>query len=78
MEVPGLGVELKLQLLAYTTATAALDPSCICDLCCSLQQHWIPNPLSEARDQPRVLMDANQVCKPLSHVGTPDLCKSYQ
>ena len=27
MEVPGLGVELGLQLLAYATATATLDPS---------------------------------------------------
>ena len=26
MEVPRVGVELELQLLAYTTATAALDP----------------------------------------------------
>ena len=26
MEVPRLGVEWKLQLLAYTTATATLDP----------------------------------------------------
>ena len=26
------------------------DPSSICDLHCSLQQHWILNPLSEARD----------------------------
>ena len=32
MEVPGLGVELELQLLAYTTATAMLDLSCLCDL----------------------------------------------
>ena len=27
MEVPRLGVELELQLLAYTTATATWDPS---------------------------------------------------
>ena len=32
MEVPELGVELELQLLAYTTATAAPDLSHICDL----------------------------------------------
>ena len=32
MEVPGLGVKLELQLLAYPTATAMWDPSCICDL----------------------------------------------
>ena len=32
MEVPGLGVELELQLPAYATATAMLNPSHICDL----------------------------------------------
>ena len=32
MEIPGLGVELKLQLPAYTIATATPDLSCICDL----------------------------------------------
>ena len=51
MEVPRLG--LKLQLLAYATATATAtpDPSLACNLCPSVQQHWILNPLSEARDQ---------------------------
>ena len=39
-----------MELLAYTTATAMPDQSCICDLHCSLWQHWILNPLSEARD----------------------------
>ena len=36
---------------AYTTATATQDPSRVCDLHCILQQHWILNPLSEAKDQ---------------------------
>ena len=31
MEVPRLGVELELQLPAYTTATATWDPSRTCD-----------------------------------------------
>ena len=31
MEVPRLGLEFKLQLLAYATATAMWDPSCICN-----------------------------------------------
>ena len=57
MEVPRLGIEFKLQLLAYTTATAMPDPSCICDLHCSLQQHQILNPLSKARDQTHILVD---------------------
>ena len=51
MEVPKLGVELELQLLTYTTATAMPDPSQLCNLCCSLQQHQVLNPLSKARDQ---------------------------
>ena len=32
MEVPRLGVEQKLQLLAYTKATAMPDPGYVCDL----------------------------------------------
>ena len=32
MEVPRLGLELELQLLAYTTTKAAPDPSCIHNL----------------------------------------------
>ena len=50
MEVPGPEVESELQLLAYTTALATPDPGCICNLCHSLQQGQILNPLSEARD----------------------------
>ena len=50
MEVPGLGVESELQLPAYTTATATLDPRQICDLQHRLWQRGILNPLSEARD----------------------------
>ena len=55
MEVPGLGVKLELQLLAYTTATP--DPSHICDLHYSSQQLQILNPLSEAKDQTCILMN---------------------
>ena len=36
MEVPRLGVELELQLPAYTTATATANLSSIRDLHCSL------------------------------------------
>ena len=67
MEVPRLGVELELQLLAYTTATAMWDPSCICDLYLSSWQSQILNSLSEARDQTHILMDTSQVLNPLSH-----------
>ena len=47
MEVLRLGVELEVQLQAYTTATATRDPSCVCNLHHSARQHWI---LREARD----------------------------
>ena len=69
MEVPRLGVESELQLLAYTTATAIPDPSWICDLHHSSRQCWILNPLSEARDWTLVLMDDSQVHNLLSHNG---------
>ena len=61
MEVPRLGVESELQLLAYTTATAMPDPSHVWDLHHSSWQRRILNPLSEAGDQTSVLMDASQV-----------------
>ena len=41
-----LGVELELQLLAYTTA----------------KQHGILNPLYEAGDRTQILMDTSQIC----------------
>ena len=49
MEVAKLGVKLELQLLAYATATATPDQSCVCDLHHSSWQLWIPKPLSKAR-----------------------------
>ena len=58
MEVPRLGVESELQLLAYTTATAMRDPSHICDLHHGSQQRRVLNPLSQARDRTCILMDA--------------------
>ena len=61
MEVPGLGVESELHLLAYTTAAAKWDPSCVCDLHHSSQQRQIPDPLSRARDQTHILMDTSQI-----------------
>ena len=67
MEVPRLGVELELQLPAYTTATALPDLSCICDLHHSSWQHQILNPLRKARHQTYILMDTSQVHNLLSH-----------
>ena len=61
MEFLKLGDESELWSLAYTTATATPDPSHICDLHHSSQQHQILSPLSEARDQTYVLMDDSEV-----------------
>ena len=61
------GVKLELQSLAYTPATAKWDPSLICYLHHSSQQHQILYPLSEARDRTHSLMDPNRVRQPLSH-----------
>ena len=73
MEVPGLGVELELQLPAYTTAKATADPSCICHLHHSLRQHQILNPLSEARDRTRDLMVPGQIHFRCATTGTPEM-----
>ena len=51
----------------YTTATAMPDPSCICDLSYSLQQHQILNALSKARDQIHIFMGTSQILNPLSY-----------
>ena len=59
MEVPRLGVESELQLLAYTTATATWDPSRVCDLQHGSRQSQILNPLSEARNRNCVPMDTS-------------------
>ena len=70
MEVPRLGVELELQLLAYTTATATLDLSHACDLHHSSRQWQILNPLSEIRDRTCVLMDRSQIHFRCATTGT--------
>ena len=61
VEVPRLGVELELQPPAYATATAMWDLSHVCDLHYSSRQRWILHPLSEPRDQIRILMVPSQV-----------------
>ena len=71
MEVPRRGVKSELQLSVYTTATAMLDLSHLCDLYHSLQQHWILNSLSKARDQTCDLMDASQIRFHSAMMGTP-------
>ena len=60
MKVPRLGVELELQLLAYTTATAMQDLNHVSSLYhSSWQFSGILNPLSEARDRTHILMDTS-------------------
>ena len=70
MEVPRLGVQSQLQLPAYTTATATKNPSHICDLHRISQQHWILNPLSNARDWTRNLMVLSRICFCCATMGT--------
>ena len=61
MEVPKLGIESELQLLAYTTATATGDLSRVCELHHSSWQCQIPDPLSESKDQTHTLMDTSRI-----------------
>ena len=61
MEVPSPGVQSELQLPAYIRATATPDQSHVCHLYHSSQQHQIPNPLREARDQTHNLMVPGRV-----------------
>ena len=78
MEVPRLGIQLELQLLAYTTATATQDLSHVCHLHHSSWQRWILNPLnlSKARDQTRILTETSQICIYCATMGTPKHCPS--
>ena len=62
MEIPRLEVKSELQLPAYATATAMQDLSQVCDLHHSSQQCQILNPLTEARDQTRILTDTSWFC----------------
>ena len=51
MEVPRLGANQSCSCQPTPQLTATKDPIHIRDLHCSLQQHQILNPLSEARDR---------------------------
>ena len=73
MEVPRLGVEKELQLMAYAAVTAMPGLSHICNLHLSSCQCQILNPLSEARDQTQILMDISRVLNPLNHNGDSKL-----
>ena len=67
MEIPGLGVELVLQLPICTTTMATPDLSSIFNLHHGLQQCQILNPLREDRDRTCILMDTSRILNPLSH-----------
>ena len=69
MEVPRLGIESELQPPACAMATATPDLSRVCDL--QFIQRWMPDPLSEARDQTHILMDTGQIRFHCTTMGTP-------
>jgi len=71
MEVPKLGVESELQLLASATATATWDSSHVCDLHHSSRQLQILNPLSEARDGTCLPLGTSLICFLPTTVGIP-------
>ena len=77
MEVLRPVVKSELQLLAYTTAMVTLDVSCICKLHLGLQQCWILNPLSKARERTQILMDASQTLTQLNCNGISNLLHFY-
>ena len=62
---------IRAKLPGYTTATGTWDLSHDYDLHHSSQQHWIPNPLSQARDQTHILTDTSQICFHCTTMGTP-------
>ena len=77
VEVPRLGVEFELQLLAYTTATATWDLSCVCDLHHSSWQGWILSPLSEARIEPMSSWVLVRFVNCWATMGTPGFIFKY-
>ena len=58
-------------LLGCVTGTAMQDPSDVCDLYHSSRQRQISNPLNEARDRTRILMNMSQVHIHWATMGTP-------
>ena len=71
LDIPRLGVKSELWLQANTTATAVQDPSLICDLHHSSQQHQIPDPLGEAKHRTCFFMDTSQICFRCTTTGIP-------
>ena len=69
MEVPRLGVESELRLVAYATATQ--DPRLVCNLHRSSQQGGILNPPSRGRDRTCNLVDTSWIHFRCIMMGTP-------
>ena len=57
----------------YATATATPDVNHIWDLCCSLGQSWILNPLSQARDQTHILTETMSIRSTTYNTGVAQL-----
>ena len=74
MDVPRLGVQLELWLLAYATAAAMPDPSQICSVQYSSWQCQILNPLSEAGDRICNLMVPSRIRFCCTKTETPIFC----
>ena len=73
----GLGVKSELQLPACTTATATLDLSRICNLCCNLRQRQILDPLSKARDHTHILIDTMLGSEPAEPRGNSECFNTW-
>ena len=73
MEIPRPGVELELQLPAYTTATATWDLSHVCNLHHNSRQCQILDPLSEARGQTHILMVPSWIRFRCTVTGPPEV-----
>ena len=73
VEVPRPGVQMELQLLAYTTATATQDPNRICNLHHSSRQRRIPNSLSKVRVQTHNLLVPSRIHFCCTKPGTPEI-----
>ena len=73
MQVPRLEVKLELQQTAYATARATPDASHTCNLCHSVLQCQILNPLNKARDWTHNFMDTRWVLNLLNHNGNASI-----
>jgi len=67
MEVPRLGVEVELQLLAYTTTTTMPDLSHICSLHTAHGNARSLTHCMGARDQTYILMDTSEILNQLGY-----------